>query len=376
MNITYITNFPSIDVKYWSGLVYYIAKGLESKASVKYITDLKEDWPLSLKLKSKLCGRNKIYRYDRSPEICKGYARQIEQQMTQSSGILFSPSTTILSYLNTDKPKVFYTDATFASMIDYYDYFKNLSPRYIKEGMEAEQLAIDSSSLAIYSSQWAADSAIRDYGADPSKIRIVPFGANLPPLNIGLEDIKGFVDKRDPRVCKLLFLAVEWYRKGGDIAVEAVKYLNENLNQPAELHIVGIDNLPVGDLPPYIINHGRVSKATPEGVKKIEDLITQSHFLFIPTRADCTPVVFSEAMSYGLPCVSTDTGGVSSIVNDENGILLASKSSPDEYAKQIYQVYNQRNIYNELALSAFDDYKTRLNWDTAMDTVVQYMKDL
>ncbi|GHV16425.1 glycosyl transferase [Bacteroidia bacterium] len=376
MNITYITNFPSIDVKHWSGLVYYMAKSLEREADMEYITGLEENWPLSLKIKNKIYGRNKIYRADRSPEIGKGYARQILKQLKQSTDIVFSPSTTVLSYLDTNKPKVIYTDATFASMINYYNYFTNLSTQYTKEGMKTEQLSLDSCKLAIFSSQWAADSAIRDYNTDPSKIRIVPFGANLPPQNLGLEDIKKIVEKRNGRTCQLLFLGVEWHRKGGDIAIEAVKYLNESLNLPAELHIVGIDDLPVEDLPPYIINHGRISKGTPEGVKRIEDLITHSHFLFIPSRADCTPVVFSEAMSYGVPCVSSNTGGIPSILNEDNGIVLPSGIAPEEYAKRIYEAFIDNKRYNELALSAFNDYKTRLNWDVAMGKVVEYMKEL
>lgn len=376
MNITYITNFPSIDVKYWSGLIYYMAKSLEQEAAVEYITGLEESWPLSLKLKNKIYGRNKIYRADRSPEICKGYARQILKQLKQSTNIVFSPSTTVLSYLDTNKPKVIYTDATFASMIDYYNYFSNLSTLYTKEGMKTEQLSLDSCKLAIFSSQWAADSAIRDYNTDPSKVRVVPFGANLPTQHLALEDIKEIVKKRGSHTCRLLFLGVEWHRKGGDIAIEAVKYLNENLNLPAELHIVGIDDLPVGDLPPYIVNHGLISKATPEGVKRIEDLITQSHFLFIPSRADCTPVVFSEAMSYGVPCVSSNTGGIPSILNEGNGIMLQSGIDPAEYARKIYDIFTDNGGYSELALSAFNDYKTRLNWDVAMSKVVKYMKEL
>jgi glycosyltransferase involved in cell wall biosynthesis len=353
-----------------------MAKSMEAKTPVEYITGLREDWPLSLKIKNKVYGRSKIYRADRSPEIGKAYAKQILEQLKQSSDIVFSPGTTILAYLKTNKPKVFYTDATFAQMIGYYDYFTNLSGRYVKEGMIAEQRALDSSRLAIYSSQWAADSAIHDYGADPSKVKVVPFGANIPPQNLNIEDIRDIVKRRDTQVCKLLFLGVDWHRKGGDIAVETVKYLNEELNLKAELHIVGIENLPVVDLPPYIINHGRISKGTAEGVKKIEDLITRSHFLFIPSRADCTPVAFSEAMSCGVPCVSSDTGGIPSILNENNGLMLHSGDAPEEYAGQIYNVYTDSKHYESLAFSAFNDYKTRLNWDAAMDKVVGYMKEL
>lgn len=375
MNVAYITNFPSIDIKYWSGIVYFTAKGLEQNANVDYITNLQEDWTFSLKVKNRLFGGNKIYRADRSPEFGKSYARQIAARLKPSADILFSPGSTLMSYLKTNKHKVFYTDATFTSMINYYDYFTNLSPQYIREGNRMEQLSLDTSSLAIYSSQWAADSAVKDYNANPDKIRVVPFGANVS-TRLSLDEIRDAVRKRDDNICKILFLGVDWFRKGGDIAIEAVKYLNEELDLPTELHIVGIDDLPVDNLPPYIINHGRISKATPEGMKKVEDLILQSHFLFIPSRADCTPVVFSEAMSYGVPCISTETGGIPSIVNDTNGIILSPDVAPKVYAEHIYKAFENKKSYNELALSAYNDFETRLNWDTAMKAIVGYMKEL
>lgn len=376
MIITYVTNFPSTDIKHWSGTVHFMATNLAKYSNVDYITGLQEDWTFSLKAKNKLYGRNKIYRADRSPEFGKSYARQISEQLNPTTDILFSHSSTLMSYLKTNKHKVIYTDATFASMINYYDYFSNLSQQYIKEGNQMEQLSLDSSSLAIYSSQWAADSAIKDYNADRDKVRIVPFGANISTQKISLEEIKDILKKRRTDVCKILFLGVDWFRKGGDIAIDAVRYLNEELRQPAELHIVGIDDLPVENLPPYIINHGRISKATPEGMKKVEDLILQSHFLFIPSRADCTPIVFSEAMSYGVPCVSAATGGIPSIVNQSNGIILSPQVEPKDYAQQIYKTFEDKSYYNELALSAYHDFESRLNWDTAMKTIVSYMKEL
>lgn len=376
MNITYVTNFPSIDIKYWSGTMYNIAKGLERNASVDYITNLQEDWTLSLKIKNKLYGRSKIYRADRSPEFGKSYARQISEQLNPNTDFIFSSASTLLPYLKTDKHKVFYTDATFAQMINYYNYFTNLSDKYIEEGKASEQLGLDTCSLAIYSSQWAADSAIKDYNANPEKIKVVPFGTNLTNTQPSFDEIKNILDKRDQSVCKILFLAVEWERKGGDIVIDTVKYLNEQMQLPTELHIVGIEDLATENLPSYIISHGRISKATPEGMNKIENLIKDSHFLFIPSRADCTPIVFSEAMSYGVPVISTQTGGIPSIVNNLNGAILPFSASAKEYAEKIYDLYTDRINYNELALSAFNDFETRLNWDVAINQVIKYMKEL
>lgn len=376
MNVTYVTNFPSIDIKYWSGTVHFQATSLAKYVHVDYITDLKEDWTFSLKVKNRLYGGDKIYRADRSPEFGKSYASQIQAQLNPATDVLFSHSSTLMSYLKTSKHKVIYTDATFAQMINYYDYFTNLSGQYIKEGNKMEQLSLDTSSLAIYSSQWAADSAVRDYNINPDKVKIVPFGANISTSKLSLDEIKEALDRRDENVCKILFLGVDWFRKGGDITIEAVKYLNEELHLPTELHIVGIDHLPVEHLPSYIINHGRISKATQEGMKKVEDLILQSHFLFIPSRADCTPIVFSEAMSYAVPCISAETGGIPSIVNNTNGIILSPDVAPKEYAEQIYKTFENKNYYNELALSAYNDFETRLNWDTAMKTIAGYLKEI
>ncbi|TSA49979.1 MAG: glycosyltransferase [Sphingobacteriales bacterium] len=36
----------------------------------------------------------------------------------------------------------------------------------------------------------------------------------------------------------------------------------------------------------------------------------------VPSRAECYGIVFAEASSYGLPSVSTDTGGVSAVVKE------------------------------------------------------------
>jgi len=377
MNLTFVSKFPKIDIKNWSGTEYFITKSLENQGcDMKYIAGLVDDIDLSVRIKLKLFGRNKKYWVKRSPEVGKGYARQILQQIKSDTDIIFAASTEPIAYLDTNKPKVFYTDATFASMVGYYDWFDNLSSKTFKEGMKMESRAINTSSLALFSSDWAAQSAINDYGADPEKVKVVPFGANIT-TRLSLDDARTIINRREQQKCRILFLGVEWLRKGGDIVVETVKYLNEVLHLPTELNIVGIDNLPLENLPSYIINHGRISKAAPEGLKRIEDMISQSHFLFIPSRADCSPIVFCEAMAFGVPCISTDTGGIPTIIkNDINGSILDLNSQAKDYAEKIYNIFSDKKFYEEMALFAFHDYQTRLNWDVAGKTIMKYLKEL
>ncbi|GJD17235.1 hypothetical protein RIVM261_021910 [Rivularia sp. IAM M-261] len=43
-----------------------------------------------------------------------------------------------------------------------------------------------------------------------------------------MDDIHTIIKAKKPIPCKLLFIGVDWVRKGGDIALEVVKELNEN----------------------------------------------------------------------------------------------------------------------------------------------------
>ena len=62
--------------------------------------------------------------------------------------------------------------------------------------------------------------------------------------------------------------------------------------------------------------------------------------MFMPTRADCTPISFCEAASYGLPVISTDTGGVAAVVEPgETGILLPLNASAEQYEFALYPIW-------------------------------------
>lgn len=387
MNIAYITKFPSLDVSHWSGIIYYLARGLEKENLVQYIMGLTHEFNVSLRVKNKIfriLEGDRLYYADHSPSVGKIQSKQILQKLSPSAEIVFSSFLNTIAYLKTDKPKVLYTDATQLSLLDYYfiekgkntKYLRNiLSSRYIKEIIKTERRAFNNADLVILTSEWAAQNAVEEYNICPEKIRITPFGANLE-VSYSEEEIHSFIKKRNEEKCKILFIGIEWYRKGGDIAIETARRLN-NMGLDLELHFVGITDFPEKDLPPYIINHGKISKASHEGLKTMNHLFSSSHFMFLPTRADCTPVVFSEAMAFGVPCISTKTGGIPTIIrNGVNGYCIdpQSQSVPQSFADTIFAVFKDKQAYEKLALGALQDSRTRLNWDAAVKNMNEAMK--
>jgi glycosyltransferase involved in cell wall biosynthesis len=107
-----------------------------------------------------------------------------------------------------------------------------------------------------------------------------------------------------------------------------------------------------------------LNKNDEKQLRALELLYMTSDFLLLPTRGDCTPIVFCEANAYGLPVITTDTGGVSSVINEgENGFMLPYDARGDDYAELVAKLYWDDLRYSELVRSsraAFDD---RLNWD-------------
>lgn len=371
MKVAYITPF---EARYqvpgnWSGTGYYIAQSLAQQGiSIEYIGPLIERKHLTLirKFKSryyKLFG--KTYVKDVELLILKDYAKQVESKLSKLDvDIVFAATPYSIAYLDCKQPKVFWGDATFANLLDFYENHTNPCKESLQNGHLVEQKALSSSRLAIYSSEWAANTAIHYYGALSNQVKVIPFGANISHEK-SFKDVQGIINSRSSQVCKLLFLGMDWERKGGDIALKMTKYLNK-MGLKTELLIVGCTPNFSSDLPSYVKQIGYISKSKPEGQKRIEQLLSEAHFLVLPSKADCTPIVFSEANSFGVPCISMDVGGISSVItNDVNGKFFAPTSTIEEYSNYVYTLFNNYSKYTELAISSFNTYRHHLNWQTS-----------
>lgn len=375
MNIAYASQFAADSVHSWSGLIYHIRRALiDAGCTVETIDSLKEHGRISgrlLELGYKHLARENYNRY-RRPIALEGFARQVEAALNNKEvDAILSPSCFPLAGLKPGSPAVLWSDATFAGLVDFYPYTTNLSKRALREGHACEQRMLDRCSLAIFSSDWAARTALENYEVNTEKVKVVPYGANVEKEST-LEQVMANLEKRAQESCELLFMGVEWERKGGQIAVETAQELNRR-GLPTKLHIVGCD-VP-GAAPDFVIQHGFVSKKTPEGREKLDALLSNSHFLILPSRAECCALVLAEASSYGLPSLAADVGGVSTIVKtDLTGQLLPLAARGEAYAEKVIQLMNDPEAYRKQALAAHAHYHERLNWRVAGNTVVELIR--
>jgi glycosyltransferase involved in cell wall biosynthesis len=375
MKIAYVSTYNARDVKSWSGTGYFIAHSLKQQSlPVYYIDNLKKERSLITNMKWIYYNLQKRrYLLDRDKNVLKSYAKQVSKGLKNiDTDIVFSPGTVPITYLTCPQKIVFWTDCTFASMVDFYPEFSSLSPETIKLGNEMEQIALANCDLAIYSSQWAAKSAIDNYHVDPAKIKVVPFGANIL-CDRNIDDIHQLINNRPTDICKLLFMGVHWQRKGGDIALKVAQQLN-NMGLKTELTIVGCEPVINTPLPDFIRPLGFISKLSSEGIFKMNQLLAESHFLILPSRAEAFGIVFCEASSFGLPSLATHVGGIPTIIRDGyNGKTFKLDATIDEYCLHIKYLFDDYAKYKSLAISSFHEYQSRLNWSVNGEKVKELL---
>ena len=296
----------------------------------------------------------------RCPVASGRFHAQVQTQLASlPCDILFAPvASTELAGFDTGLPVVLASDATPTLLRDTYaPYPDEVS---YQRSVETERTVIKRAQRLIYSSQWAADSAISDYGADPNRIRILPFGANA--------EFNGFENALERRLvdstCRLMFVGKDWFRKGGETAIRTLDAL-EQRGIPAALTVIGAE-------PPAQAIGGRpirvrsfLDKNRKHEKAEFNALFAESHFLLLPSRAECFGVVNSEASAFGVPVLANGVGGIpSAITNGRNGYVLPAGSTGEDYATRIESIFNNTKRYAALARSSRDEFETRLNWDT------------
>jgi glycosyltransferase involved in cell wall biosynthesis len=262
------------------------------------------------------------------------------------------------AFLRTDLPVVFASDMTWRHL--WRDYPRSYRAVWLSnwERDFVERRVIRRSRALIYPSAWAAQSAIAHYGAAPSRVYVVPFGPNLeviPPTEVAL-------DRSLTPNCRLLFLGLDWERKGGPIAYDATVRLRD-AGIDAELVVCGCTP-PSGYADDWITVIPFLDKNRVEDRERFAALLRDASFLLLPTRAECFGMVFCEASAYGLPSITTDTGGVSGAVRQGvNGYLLPKKAGGEAYAQVIESIYRDGGAYEALVRGSRREYDERLNWD-------------
>lgn len=358
--ILYVTSFDANSRKAWSGICFSIYQELKKYYDVDNLvvaSPVKSSISKIINMADRIItGKRDLYSH--SLKRAEKSSKLLEEALRiKKYDAVFAIDSSCMAYTDTSVPIVYYSDGVVSSMFDYYWF--NVSKKAKEEANFVQKNALLKSTAVILTSKWAKDAAVRDYGIKADKIRVIRSGANIE--NDGLKTISDHQG-----VINLLFCGVDWKRKGGDYAVETLRYLTKiDKSRKYILHMYGCN-------PPYEIKdkniklYGFLNRDIPAQKKIFEELWAKADFFLSPLKADCAAVSFCEACAHAVPSITYDTGGVADhIINDYNGFRLPMGSGPEEFAKKIIELSNDNETLRELKKNARQYYETELNWAVA-----------
>ena len=92
------------------------------------------------------------------------------------------------------------------------------------------------------------------------------------------------------------------------------------------------------------------------------------HVFINVSSTEGLPVSIMEAMSFGIPCIATNVGGTSEIVNNGNGFLLSENPSPREVANAIISLIDMdQSEYEQKRCRARMDWEKGFNCERNYD---------
>jgi glycosyltransferase involved in cell wall biosynthesis len=366
MKIAYVTGSRTGDIFAWSGTDQGIRTCLTHTGAELINIDgiaIPPDFLFRLKQRAHRKLAHRRYRYERDPRYRRAIARLLNTRVRGLEvDLFFAPTALLCADVVTNRPVVTWCDAVFRGCLGYTPGFLDLAAETIRDATRWENDAIRRAALNIYSSDWAAGTAMTLHNAAPGRVAVVPFGANFPPAHT-IPPVECCLAARPTTPCRLLLVGTRWAAKGGSVALEVCRRLNER-GVPTELHVAGCE--PPVDSPAFVKRHGFLAKNDAVQLSELATLYTESHFFVLPTTTECFGVVFAEASAYGLPVLAARTGGVPTAVREGfNGWTFDPALGAQPYVDCIAALWKSPETYRTQCRLARAEYERRLSWKSA-----------
>jgi len=358
---------PPRSSRSWSGISSSIVTNLE-KAGVNVIdipiSDYKERFWYSAERSFHWRMRRKWFHAGVEPYVLRQHARRINEFLDKNRcDAVLSIQPEPIAYLQTTTPTIMVHDSTYERLRGYY--FSSYRPRTDRLRNKACGLAIERATHCVFSSDWAAQSAIAHYGARPDRVNVIEFGANLVRIP-GPSEVDEMIERRTRATeIRFLLLGVDWLRKGGDDAVKLVRELRRR-DLPALLDVVGCELPEDVRRFPFCQSYGFLRKDDPAELGRLAQMFESAHFLLVPSHAEAYGCVFCEANAYGVPAVGRNVGGIPQIIREGvNGLLLsADGDNMNDLADKLTDLWSEPEKYRQMAALSRREYESRLNWST------------
>ena len=219
--------------------------------------------------------------------------------------------------------------------------------------IDAESDVIACSDIITANSVVELHELVRHYGADPSRIEIVPPGVDhaffSPGSRRGARQALGLGDEP-----VLLFVGRIQPLKGVDVAVEALSRLRD---PRARMLIVGGSSGTEGDnhaaeVRDLITDRGldhRITMVPPQPHHVLSTYYRAADVTIVPSRSESFGLVALESAACGTPVVASDVGGLRTLVDHGRTGLRVPGRDPDDFAEAVERIIGDPTFAERLS---------------------------
>ena len=187
---------------------------------------------------------------------------------------------------------------------------------------------------------------IERYGCDPSRVTTVHIGANVPIVPVST-DLARYAAKH------VLFVGVEWERKGGPALLEG--FLLAAKDHPgARLTIVGCSPAVSH---PNINVIGMVPRAAMAGFFEAASVFC------MPSLIEPLGIAVVEASLFRLPVIATQINGFFETVTDGETGILVPMHDPGAIAAALRKLFEAPELARRMGQAGFERNRTRFDWN-------------
>jgi glycosyltransferase involved in cell wall biosynthesis len=158
----------------------------------------------------------------------------------------------------------------------------------------------------------------------------------------------------------LLFVGVEWERKGGPELLEAFARVHGE-DDRWRLTLAG--SAPEGKLPPGVTFAGRVPH------DRMPELYAAADALVIPTHREPFGIALVEALTRGLPCVGTTVGNQRTIVADAG--VLVEPGDVDALTRALRTLNLEYTMLSKRAREHGAELRRTMTWPHVARTILE-----
>jgi glycosyltransferase involved in cell wall biosynthesis len=201
-------------------------------------------------------------------------------------------------------------------------------------------------------------SLISAYGCSPQRVKCVYAGSNVSA------HVSGKIDNSRFSAKNILFVGVDWERKGGPVLLEAFRLLRRT-HPEARLTIVGCSPK-ISE--PGVHIEGRVP------LNEVPKYYRSASVFCLPTLNEPFGLVFLEAASFGLPVVATRIGAVPEIVVDGKSGYLVEPQNAAELAARLGDLLRDPGRAEQFGACGREWVSHRYSWEETGQRLFAHIK--